>query len=111
MYRRMGVSAFFLFLLASPAFSFDSIQLKKTVPASAGLKSTTLTGIAVDNEGRLWVTDSANHQLHLYSSEGEFLQAIGKRGQGVGDFSTPHGVAVSPEGLIYVADSGNQRIS
>ena len=40
--------------------------------------------MAVDNTGRLWVTDSANDQVHLYSADGEFVRTIGSRGTGPG---------------------------
>jgi len=99
-----------LLLLCAPAFAFDSIQLKKTIPAPAALKSTALTGAAVDSLGRIWITDSQNHQVHLYSAEGDFLQSFGGRGTGPGQFQSPHGIAAGPNGLIYVTDSGNQRV-
>jgi sugar lactone lactonase YvrE len=95
---------------ARPALAFDSIQLKKTIPAPPALKSSALTGVAVDATGRLWITDSLNNQVHLYSAEGEYLQSFGGRGIGAAQFMSPHGIAVSPNGQIYVADSGNQRI-
>jgi sugar lactone lactonase YvrE len=107
MFRRFFLCVLFL---TAPAFAFDSIQLKKTIPAPPALKSSALAGVAADAIGRLWITDAQNHAVHLYSAEGEFLQSFGSRGAGPGQFQSPHGIAVSPEGRIYVADSGNQRI-
>ena len=101
--------AFFL-ILSTQAFAFESVQLKKTLPAPAGAKTASLTGIAVDPSGRVWTSDPANDQLHQYSAQGEFVQSIGRHGIGQAEFSTPHGLAVSPEGLLYVADSANARI-
>ena len=100
----------FFFFLPWTLFAFDSIQLKKTIPAPAGLKTSALTGAAVDPAGRLWVTDPANNQVHVYSADGEFAQTIGRRGPALGEFNAPHGIAAGSDGLMYVADSGNQRI-
>jgi len=40
---------------ARPAHAFDSIQLKKTIPAPPTLKSSALTGVAVDAAGNVYV--------------------------------------------------------
>jgi len=107
MFRRFLIG---FLLLAPPALAFDSIQLKKTIPAPAALKSSALTGVAVDPGGRLWITDALNHQVHLYSADGEFVQTLGSRGAGPGQFQSPHGIAAGANGMIYIADTGNQRI-
>lgn len=96
--------------LAPPAFAFDSIQLKKIIPAPAAHKTSALTGAAVDVAGRLWLTDTLNHQVHLYSADGNFLQTLGGRGAGPGQFESPHGIAAGADGVIYVADTGNHRV-
>src|SRR6266513_1106162 len=100
----------FLMLLCAPAFGFESVQLKGIILAPAEAKTAALSGIAVDSTGHIWVTDTANDQLHEYSPKGEFLQTIGRHGQGAGEFSAPHGIAASSDGLVYVADSDNARI-
>ena len=106
MFRRIAI----LLCLCAPAFAFESVQLKKTIPAPHGAKTAALTTIAVDATGRFWVTDPANDQVHEYSAEGEFAQSIGHHGAGPGEFSGPRGIALSTDGLLYVADSGNARI-
>src|ERR1700687_1997959 len=106
MLRRTAI----LLCLCAPAFAFESVQLKKTIAAPAGVKGSALTAITVDSSRRIWVTDPANDIIHQFSPEGEFLQSIGKHGAGQGEFSIPHGLAASADGLLYVADSANARI-
>jgi DNA-binding beta-propeller fold protein YncE len=106
MLRRLAI----LLCLCAPAFAFESVQLKKTIPAPPAAKTAAFTGIAVDASGRLWATDPANDQVHQFSSDGEFVQSIGRHGIGPAEFSDLHGIAVSADGLVYVADSGNARI-
>jgi len=97
-------------LFAQPAYCFDSVQLKKTLYAPASSKSFSPTCIAVDDSGRTWVTDPQNNRLLLFTAAGDFLQAVGERGSGAGQFQQPEGVAVDADGNAYVADSGNGRI-
>src|SRR5438874_2191320 len=107
----MSNRGFLLFLfLGVRAFAFDSVQLKKTIPAPAGVKTAELTQIAADSTGRTWVSDPANDQLHHYSADGEYVQSVGHRGSAAGEFMTPHGLAVSTDGHLYIADSGNARV-
>jgi sugar lactone lactonase YvrE len=42
--------------------------------------------------------------------DGKVLAAVGKAGNGVGEFGEAHFVAVSPKGEIYVADSVNRAV-
>jgi sugar lactone lactonase YvrE len=42
--------------------------------------------------------------------DGKVLAAVGKPGNGVGEFGEAHFVAVSPKGEIYVADSVNRAV-
>src|SRR5215472_14235993 len=49
-------------------------------------------------------------QLLKLDLEGKVLAAVGKPGNGVGEFGEAHFVAVSPKGDIYVADSVNRAV-
>jgi len=67
-------------------------------------------GVAISPEGKVWVTDTGNHQLVTYDSALGNRQVVGKKGSGPGEFSSPVGIAVGPSGSVYVADSGNHRV-
>jgi DNA-binding beta-propeller fold protein YncE len=67
-------------------------------------------GLAVDSAGNIFVADSNNDRLQKYSTAGNFLNVIGKRGQGQGEFVEPGGIAIDPNGNIYVADVSNNRV-
>jgi len=77
-------------------------------------------GITLDAAGNLYVADTFNHRVQVFSTSSNdytitsFLATIGKTGGGTGsgngEFAYPYGVAVDSAGIIYVADSDNQRI-
>ena len=70
----------------------------------------TPSGVAVDNAGRLFVSDSGNHRIQVFSQYGEFIGEWGTEGSDDGQFQDPYGLAVDDEGHVYVVDAGNHRI-
>lgn len=72
-------------------------------------------GIATGPDGNIYVADTWNHRVQVFTPEGEFVRAWGQLGQldaagNPTDFWGPRDVAVDSEGLVYVADTGNKRI-
>lgn len=67
-------------------------------------------GIAV-TDGAIFVTDTGNERVQVFSRDGTFRTAFGGFGTEPGHLIEPVGIAVGPDGLVYVADSGNQRVS
>src|SRR5919106_5925920 len=68
-------------------------------------------GIAVDQEGNVYVADTANNRIQVFSSNGTFISKWGEYGAGDGMLVSPEGIAIDPlSGNVYVADTGNNRI-
>lgn len=67
-------------------------------------------GIYVDAQDRLYVADSCNHRIQIFSSDGKFLRAYGKAGSGRGELSYPYDITVDAEGNQFVCEFGNSRI-
>jgi sugar lactone lactonase YvrE len=66
-------------------------------------------GIAVDQQGRIWVS-STNNRVQCFSADGKFLTGIGDEGGETGEFIIPHGLAIDSHGWLYVVDASNQRV-
>ncbi len=75
-------------------------------------------GVAVDQNGNLFVADSYNHTIRKVTPAGVVTTMAGSAGQagdadGTGNaarFNNPTGVAVDNAGNLYVADNGNHTI-
>ena len=65
--------------------------------------------IDIDHEGFLWITDKDMHMVYKYTTDGQRLMALGKRGiagdsQSRDAFNGPADVAIAPNGDFFVAD-------
>ena len=67
-------------------------------------------GVAIDRNDRLYVADSCNHRVQVFSPEGKFLRTSGKPGSGPEDLSYPYDVCVDADGQQFVCEFGNSRI-
>jgi hypothetical protein len=76
------------------------------------------TGVAVDNDGAIYVADNFNNRIRKISPAGDVSTLAGTGAAGFADgsgntaqFSGPFKVAVSgPGDIVYVADAGNNRV-
>ena len=68
-------------------------------------------GVAVNGNNVIAVTDSLNHRIQVFSSDGTYLRSFGTKGDKQGEFNFPTGIAFDPKnGSIVVADSCNHRV-
>ncbi|MBL7999687.1 MAG: SMP-30/gluconolactonase/LRE family protein [Candidatus Kapabacteria bacterium] len=74
------------------------------------------TGVAVDNNGWVYVTDQLNHKIRKISPDGVVSTLAGSEkgykdgASGEARFNSPSGIAVDKNGVVYVADFGNHTI-
>ena len=67
--------------------------------------------LAVDQQGRVYVTDTGNHRVQAFGSDGTFLLSFGEWGTGTDQFSCPAGVAISPvNGDIRILNGIGRRV-
>lgn len=69
------------------------------------------TGIARDpKNNRVWVCETASHQIRILDVLGKTDRIIGKRGNGRGEFNFPTSIWIDRYGKAYVVDAMNFRI-
>jgi ABC-type Fe3+ transport system permease subunit/sugar lactone lactonase YvrE len=67
-------------------------------------------GLALDAQDRIYVADSCNHRIQVFTWEGAFLRSYGGAGSGPGELSYPYDITVDSQGRQYVCEFGNSRI-
>ena len=67
-------------------------------------------GVALDNDGNVYVTDTLNNRVEIFDADGNFISLFGKHGDGPGYFARPKGIAVDGDGHIWVADEMEDRL-
>jgi len=63
------------------------------------------TNLALDPQGRIYVSDSGGFVTKIYDSEGKFVRSVGDLGVTPGQFTLPKGIGVDHEGRFYVVDA------
>ena len=66
-------------------------------------------GLAVNQQGHIFVSDSTNNRIQKFSANGRFQFVFGVQGRG-GGLSSPEGISLLGDEKVYVADQGNNRI-
>ena len=66
-------------------------------------------GLAISGD-RLYVTDEASHDVHVFDLDGTHITTWGRRGAGPGELNAPSGIAIDRDGTILIVDSCNHRI-
>ncbi len=67
-------------------------------------------GLSADAQGRIYVADSCNHRIQIFTPDGKFLRSYGRPGSRPGELSYPYDVQVDAAGLQFVAEFGNSRV-
>jgi DNA-binding beta-propeller fold protein YncE len=67
-------------------------------------------GIAVAPSGDVYVVDTGDNKVKVYSPSGDSIREIGGSGWGDLEFDQPYDIAVGAGLNFYVADYGNHRI-
>ncbi len=121
-----------LYIADTSNFAVEAFNMKTkhliTIPIKypESEMSSTPEGVTADNNGNIYVCNSALSRIEVYDNDGKFLYEFGKKGGPLGDASVlnsfpgavkgyvgyflyPSGIALSNDHL-YIADTLNRRI-
>jgi DNA-binding beta-propeller fold protein YncE len=71
---------------------------------------------AIDDKGRVWVTDTDNERVQVFTGDGHFVKAFGANnadgtiGTDPGEFAKPYGAASDCVGNVYITEQENRRV-
>ena len=67
-------------------------------------------GVTCDSTGNVYVADSGNNRIQVFTASGKFLRKFGCLGKG-GELDWPVGVAVDSRGMVFVSERDSHRVS
>ena len=68
------------------------------------------TGVALDSDRNVYVTDAWTDRVSVFTVEGDFIRSFGTSGDGDGQFRRPSGIAIDYNDNVLVVDALNDRI-
>ncbi|WP_340105507.1 BF3164 family lipoprotein [Rhodohalobacter sp. 8-1] len=69
-----------------------------------------MAGVAVTDDGTLFLADRTEAVIHIYSASGEYQSSIGGKGEGPGEFLSISSVRLY-NGKLFALDTQQQRVS
>jgi len=72
---------------------------------------TDVSYLTVDAEGKIYCLDIKDQKIKVFDKNGKFLLAIGKQGQGPGEFGLAVGIQLTGDNLLMVEDNAIRRLT
>jgi len=68
-----------------------------------------ISGLAVDDAGRIYVLDRQANELRIFTGDGAHVRSVGRSGGGPGEYTSANGLAwLSPDTLVVVDQEGGR---
>ena len=90
----------------------ERIRSIDTTSVRSGIRKYKLEprGVAVDEDGNIYVTDGESNRLSKLNSDGKFVKSVGGEGGRTGQFDGSWGIVLSKDNKLFVCDRFNRRI-
>ncbi|MFP8488520.1 6-bladed beta-propeller [Gracilimonas sp. Q87] len=86
-----------------PNLDFSSDQYSFTETLGDDRNIGFIKDVEVDKSGRIFVLDDRQQKVLVYSSDGDFLQTIGRRGPGPGELSYAKSIELYEDSLLLIS--------
>ncbi|MDH7494048.1 MAG: 6-bladed beta-propeller [Candidatus Saccharicenans sp.] len=67
--------------------------------------------VDADDAGNIYILDRKAVQIKVFDPQGKFIRAIGRSGQGPGEFQSPRYFQITPQNNLMVTDPALRRVS
>lgn len=61
--------------------------------------------LVVNDKGEIFLMDGGNNRIQKFAKNGAYLQTIGKKGQGPGEFESMYSICIDQRGSLFVSES------
>jgi hypothetical protein len=85
-------------------FSTSDGSYLRSFPAADNEAVALPVGLSAGPNETLFLSDVVNGRVLVFSTDGTFVESVGRRGNRYGDMGHPRGTAVGPDGVLFVAD-------
>lgn len=85
--------------------TYDTLQIVDSIGVMYGDSNYVfgrLTDVERGQQGEIYILDSIRNCILAFSQTGEFIQQIGRYGEGPGEFNSPSGLVITGDGSICV---------
>lgn len=96
--------------VAAPAGAEFAVSGTFGAPGTGPAQFDNPIGVAVGEDGAVWVADGLNDRVQEWTAGGAFVRAFGSTGTGRGHFRLPEDV-LQVGGHLYVSDCDNGRVA
>ena len=108
-------SCVILLLLISPSMAADSVQLEELWRIGGDTEDPdqffgVINAMVEDADGNLYLLDSQLHDVKIFDADGNFVRAIGREGEGPGEFRRPADLFLMPNGDVGVLQRAPGKI-
>jgi sugar lactone lactonase YvrE len=83
----------------------------KFIPGNPAVPTDVQGDIAVGPDGTVYVSDSGNARVQVFTAQGRFVRQFGSFGSGKGQFYRPFHVVVDNAGDVYIADDQAETLT
>ena len=91
----------------NPDLTFSSTIEKK----DSGIANSSFPcGVACDSTGDVYVMDTDDGCIQVFTAEEKFVGVFGKCGLNQGELAESYYIAVDTSGMVYVSEGGNHRV-
>lgn len=90
-----------------------SKKLLFSIPRDGSDKASRLfspTNLALDDENRLYVSDTGGFLIKIFDTEGQLVSGFGEVGTALAQFIRPKGIAVDREKRVYCVDAATEVV-
>ena len=83
-------------------FNSNHVLTNRLITRGGGKQTNFPVCFDIDREYNIIMSDNMNHCVYVFNQEGEEMNRIGKKGQGIGEFISPWGIVLDNRGRIVV---------